>query len=91
MQGRVGFYYRDGDIDPNWHNIDDVLLIVYQSWTDAHKFIGAIDPTLHQVNFTYPVDFVLSYFGPSCGKRYIVENVLEKLDVPGEFYFDKVN
>ncbi len=64
-------------------------MVVYQSWTDAHKFIGSIDETNLQVNFTSPIGFVLSAFSSS-GNRYIVENVLEKLDAHGEFYFDRV-
>lgn len=83
------FEYADGDIDPNWHNLNDVEVIVYHFWTDSHLPIESIDAENRIVTFKHKAGKVFTDDFTSDGARYIVENTLEGLDQPGEWYLDR--
>jgi hypothetical protein len=82
------FQYRPGDINPSWKNIGDVRVIVYHFWTDTHLQIDSINVKKNIVRFRYPADKRFTDDFSSEGARYIVENVFEALDTPGEWYLD---
>ena len=83
------FEYAPGDIDPNWINLDDVEVIVYHFWTDSHLPIESIDTDTHIVTFKHKAGKVFTDDFTDNGARYIVENVYEGLDPPGEWYLDR--
>jgi len=83
------FEYKPGDIDPNWTNLDDVEVIVYHFWTDSHLPIQSIDTDKHIVTFKHKAGKVFTDDFTDAGARYIVENVKEALDTPGEWYLDR--
>jgi GH141 insertion domain len=79
-----GFKFNPGEIDPNWHNLDDVEIVMLQFWTEARQRIATIDEEQCIVKFTgdvfRPVDW---------NKGWYVENVLEGLLRPGDWYLDR--
>lgn len=83
------FEYAPGDIDPNWLNLDDVEVIVYHFWTDSHLPIQSIDTDKHIVTFKHKAGKVFTDDFTADGARYIVENVYEGLDAPGEWYLNR--
>lgn len=85
------FAFRKGDIDPGWKRITDARVIVYNYWTDYHLPIASVDAQTSVVTFTHPsrYPFLDGNKGSTLGARYIVENVLEALDQPGEWYLDR--
>lgn len=83
------FEYKPGDIDPNWTNLNDVEIIVYHFWTDSHLPIQSIDTDKHIVTFKHKAGKVFTDDFTADGARYIVENVYEGLDAPGEWYLDR--
>ena len=83
------FEYAKGDIDPNWTNLQDVEVIVYHFWTDSHLPVQSIDADKRIVTFKHKAGKVFTDDFTSNGARYIVENVLEGLDQPGEWYLNK--
>lgn len=83
------FQYAPGDIDPNWKNIGDVEVIVYHFWTDSHLPIESIDAETRTVTFKHRAGKVFTDDFTEDGARYIVENVYEGLDAPGEWYLDR--
>jgi hypothetical protein len=83
------FQYREGDIIPSWKNLDDVRVVVYHFWSDAHLQIGSVDASSRTVTFRYPAHKRFTDDFTSDGARYIVENLFEGLDEPGEFYPDR--
>ncbi|MFN8206190.1 MAG: right-handed parallel beta-helix repeat-containing protein [Bacteroidales bacterium] len=83
------FQYREGDINPAWKNLADVRVIVYHFWSDAHLQIESVDASTRTVTFRYPASKRFTDDFTSDGARYIVENVFEGLDEPGEFYTDR--
>lgn len=83
------FIYHGDDLNSSWKNIDDVEIIVYHFWTDVHLRIDKIDSKNKLVSFKYPTTKVFNDDFSSEGARYLVENLFEGLDEPGEWYLDK--
>ena len=83
------FGFAPGDLDPSWTNLDDVEVIVYHFWTDSHLPIQTIDTTAHVVTFKHEAGKVFTDDFTDGGARYIVENVYEGLDAPGEWYLNE--
>ena len=85
------FEFAAGDIKPDWRNINDVEVIVYHFWTDSHLPIQSVDTAKNIVTFKHKADKVFTDDFTENGARYIVENVYEALDAPGEWYLDRVS
>ena len=83
------FEFKPGDIKSSWHNLDDVEVIVYHFWTDSHLPIQSIDTEANIVTFKHKAGKVFTDDFTSDGARYVVENVYEELDSPGEWYLDR--
>jgi hypothetical protein len=83
------FEFAPGDIRPDWHNRDDVEVIVYHFWTDSHLPVQSVDTAKNIVTFKHKAGKVFTDDFTENGARYIVENVLEGLDAPGEWYLDR--
>jgi hypothetical protein len=83
------FEFAEGDINPNWKNMEDVEVIVYHFWTDSHLPIQSIDEASNIVTFKHKAGKTFTDDFSEIGARYIVENVFEELDAPGEWYLDK--
>lgn len=83
------FEFRSGDLDPSWTNLGDVEVIVYHFWTDSHLPIRSIDAESRVVTFAHKAGKVFTDDFTSRGARYVVTNVLEELDAPGEWYLDR--
>ena len=86
--GNNRFRFRQGDLDPDWHNLADVELLVFHNWSMSRIPIQSIDPARKAVTlagFTWH-----SRIGAlTTGRNYIAENVREALDEPGEWYLDR--
>jgi parallel beta-helix repeat protein len=85
------FQFAKGDLDPQWSNLKDVEVIVYHYWMDSHLPIQSIDAKRNIVTFQFadPRQFSDDFARPWHGARYIVENVFEALDAPGEWYLNR--
>lgn len=83
------FQFKEGDINSSWKNMSDIRVIVYHFWSDAHLQIDSINTKKHIVIFKYPAEkrFTDDFSGD--GAKYIVENVFEGLDSPGEWFLDR--
>lgn len=60
------FEYAEGDINPNWKNLDDVNVIVYHFWTDSHLPIQSIDTQKRIVTFKHKAGKV--FYIPQAGE-----------------------
>ena len=83
-----------GDWDPAWTNLQDVDVTVYHFWTDTHLKVKAVDSDNNIVSFVNPaqkqfVEDSFSITATTPGARYVVENVFEALDEPGEWYLNR--
>ena len=84
------FGFKKGDLNLKWTNLQDVVVIVYHFWTDSHMPVESIDDKTNIVTFKYEDSKQFSDDFTTRGARYIVENVFEALDQPGEWYLNKV-
>lgn len=82
------FEFAKGDINPKWTNLKDVVVIVYHFWTDSHMPIESVDEKTNVVTFQFEDSKQFSDDFSTKGARYIVENVFEALDSPGEWYLN---
>lgn len=83
------FEFEEGDISNKWKNMEDVEVIVYHFWTDSHLPIHTVDEQSNIVKFKHKAGKVFTDDFSENGARYIVENVFEELDAPGEWYLDR--
>jgi hypothetical protein len=81
------FVYAAGDIVPGWRNLRDVEVVGITRWLDNRLPIEGVDAQSRTVTFDRP-----SLFALLSGDRpgpYWVENVVEALDTPGQWYLDR--
>jgi hypothetical protein len=83
---KIGFRYGAGDLR-RWDNLEDVNVFVYHSWTASLHWIKELDENNRIVRFTAPAHWPMGYWERT--QRYYVENFLEALDEPGEWYLDR--
>ena len=89
-QASQRFEFAKGDINPNWTNLNDVEAVVYHFWTDSHLRIQSVDEAANIVTFRDKTGKRFTDDYTKEGARYIVENVFEALDTPGEWYLNRV-
>ena len=83
------FQFKPGDIRADWTNLSDVEVIVYHFWTDSHLPIKSVDTKSNLVTFAHKAGKTFTDDFTENGARYIVENVFEGLDAPGEWYLNR--
>lgn len=83
------FEYTGADLNPQWTNLKDVEVIVYHFWTDSHLPIQSIDEKSRIVTFQHKAGKVFTDDFSKAGARYVVDNLWEGLDSPGEWYLNK--
>ncbi|MCB1126209.1 MAG: right-handed parallel beta-helix repeat-containing protein, partial [Verrucomicrobiae bacterium] len=85
------FEFTGEDIRDDWVNLNDVEVLAFHSWSMSRLPIKSVDAATRTVNFfgSSPSDSWWGIFHK--GYRYLVENVKEALDAPGEWYLDRSN
>jgi hypothetical protein len=88
-EGETGVFQYDGDRPGQWTNIDDIWVHGYWTWdwAESYEHVARIDPETKSIH-THPPHGVYGY---KKDRRYYAENILEELDQPGEWYFDRAN
>lgn len=88
--GQDSFTFNEGEIKASWHNLSDVEVHAFTLWVDYRLPIKSVDETNHTVSLTKKSRFWLGRdFDRTKFARYCLENVLEALDTPGQFYLDR--
>ncbi|MDY4975589.1 MAG: S-layer homology domain-containing protein [Clostridia bacterium] len=79
------FEYSDNRVE-NWMTYEDVWLNGYfgADWSNAQVAVKAVDKTAKTISTVHASNY--SYIE---GKRYYYLNVLDELDIPGEWYLDR--
>ena len=80
----VKFKFRGGDIRPSWVN-GDAELIALHKWIDIRQFIRAVDASSR----TVVLSGMIQTNTKEQDARYYVENTLDAVDEPGEWYLDR--
>lgn len=79
------FEYQD-DRPEKWKDISDVWMLGYWAagWSESTTKIDSIDTQKKTIKSVFP-----TRYGASPGKEYFYFNILEELDIPGEYYIDR--
>lgn len=83
------FVFNTGDLDPKWKYPENGEAIIYHYWTDTHLPIKAIDGKRNVISFGYPSGKVFRDGFEGDLARYVVENIYEALDLPGEWVLER--
>lgn len=83
------FMFKAGDLKKDWRNLDDVEVLCFHSWSMSRMRIASIDQSKRIVTFAGPTVSRSGWAGLQRGKRFLVENVQDALEKPGEWYLDR--
>ncbi|HKT10281.1 MAG TPA: right-handed parallel beta-helix repeat-containing protein [Terriglobia bacterium] len=84
---RAQLKFYPGDIRPEWAAQGDVEVIALQAWAEFRMYIHTVDEATSTVTLsTKPAPS-----NRADNARYWVENTLDALDAPGEWYLDRKN
>ncbi|MCP4641142.1 MAG: right-handed parallel beta-helix repeat-containing protein [bacterium] len=82
-----GQFTYDGDRPARWVSAEDPWLFGYWTWDWADSYVGvaSIDPEKK----LFVTEEPHGVYGYKVGQRYYALNLLEELDVPGEWYLNR--
>lgn len=84
--GRITY---DGDRPNRWSGNNEVYLQGYWTfdWSDSFQKVQSIDTVTKEITLQEPHH----WYGYTKNQRYYCLNILEELDIPGEWYLDRKN
>ncbi len=82
------FQYQPGDLSAAYHDITDVEIVSFENWTVSRMRLQSVDQTQQIAYLTGNVQ-TGKYYGFIAGHRYLVQNVMESLATPGQWYLDR--
>ncbi len=88
-KGYDRFAFAAGNIRSDWHNLSDVEALAMQIWAMARLRIESVDEANRLVTFTGRTSHNDAWAQLAKGRRFIVENVREAMEKPGEWYLDR--
>ncbi len=83
---KLAIVFRKNDIQ-TWSDVADAIVVVFHSWTASRHRIRSIDLEKRLLTFTAPSGWPMGYWEKT--QRYYVEGILQALDTPGEWYWDR--
>lgn len=88
--GQDTFTFSPGEIKAGWRNLSDVDIVTYNFWVESRMPIKSVDESASTVHLAKPSRFWFAQdFSQGKFARYVVENVFEALDTPGQWYLDR--
>lgn len=82
---RATFKFHEGDIRPSWAAQRHVEVVVLQAWAELRMYIRSVD----EVSHTVTLSGTPAPSNREDNARYWVENTIDALDAPGEWYLDR--
>lgn len=90
QDGQDQFEFNKGEIKTNWRNLGDVEVRIFNLWVDSRLPIQSVDESTDTVKLAKKSRFWMAReHNRKLFARYIVENVFEALDSPGQWYLDR--
>ena len=85
------FLFSNNDIAANYHSmaLGDVEILDFEKWTMSRMRLKSVDTSSHIAYLTGPTRQIVGNFGFMTGHRYLIENVKEALNQPGQWYLDR--
>jgi hypothetical protein len=84
------FYFSNSDVASNYHSmaLGDVEVLDFEKWTMSRLRLQSVDEANHIAYLTGPT-YQGTENGFIAGHRYLLENVKEWLNQPGQWYLDR--
>ncbi len=89
--GQDAARFKPGDLKANWRNLGDVELVAHHLWVTSRLPLASVDESSNLVKFTKRSVFKLTNDYNPGASAYVVENVAEALDTPGQWYPDRAS
>jgi Putative Ig domain len=90
------FVYTATDpISSSWQNLNapfpqgDIALYIFEKWDASKLPIKSIDTTSHIIYLTGPTDQQDFYHGFTPGHRYLIENLKDDFNQPGQWFLNR--
>ena len=85
------FNFSGSDIASSYHSIalGDVEILDFEKWTMSRMRLQSVDASNHIAYLTGPTAPDPNNYGFLTGHRYLIENVQEALNQPGQWYLDR--
>jgi hypothetical protein len=90
-KGSDRFRYYGSEIKGDWQNLNDIDVLIFQSWTMSRFPIDSVDAATHSVTLDGHTQGADWWGTIPKGNRFILENVKEALKYPGQWYLDRSN
>jgi hypothetical protein len=87
--GARRFRFAPGQLRASWTNLQDVEVVALHFWHDEHLPVASVDEAERIVSFSRRSIRRLTEAHDARPARFYVENVLEALERPGEWYWDR--
>jgi hypothetical protein len=88
-KGQNRFGYEPGHIDPDWRNIEDIEVEFRTLWVCERANLERVDGENRVACLDRTTNYRLSHDFHNEGAPYVIHNVFEALDTPGEWYLDR--
>jgi len=89
---KLGFVFNTSEssvINPSMHNLRDVQVLHFHAWTAFWSNLSTVIASNSTLLFSDPCPgAAVGQYRKQGGQRYLLENVFEGLDEPGEWYWD---
>lgn len=85
VQNQGTFKFHPGDIKPEWAAGENVEVVALMRWAAIRMYISKVDEATHTVTLSGNP----SPFHPEINARYWVENTMDALNAPGEWYLNR--
>jgi HYDIN/CFA65/VesB-like, Ig-like domain/Abnormal spindle-like microcephaly-assoc'd, ASPM-SPD-2-Hydin/Right handed beta helix region/Flagellar-associated PapD-like len=82
------FSFSPGDLSADYHDITDVEIISFEKWTVSRMRLMSVDAA-NDIAYLTGQTGKSQNFGYLPDHRYLVDNVSENFNVPGEWYLDR--
>jgi hypothetical protein len=78
-----------GGVPASMANLSDVELIAFEAWNVPHMRIASVNTSTRRITTTTTLPRNAIYQGFIPGHHFLIENVKEALNQPGQFYLDR--
>jgi hypothetical protein len=88
---KLGFVYNASsspEITSTFHALDEIQVLHFHSWTAFWSNLSTVHPENSTLLFSAPSITAIGQYAVQGGRRFVLENVLEGLDEPEEWYWD---
>ncbi|MDO9464540.1 MAG: right-handed parallel beta-helix repeat-containing protein [bacterium] len=90
-KGYNRFKFNKGELHGDWHNLTDVEVLCFHIWEMSRMRLASVEEKDGIATFTGSTCSTAYYAALFKGNRFMIENVREALEYPGQWYLDRTS